>query len=537
MKNKKNQLAQVMTLWKRYGTRDLICKKIERSRRDSLDFQLWYEKHVRRTPEKIRQQQNTEFEYQPLISIVVPTYETNETHLRAMIDSVIAQTYQNWQLCLADGSESSKVEKFVEIQYPDEKRITYRHLEENRGIAENTNAGLEMAEGDMIALLDHDDLLSCDALFEVVKAQNEHPKAQVFYSDEDKIIDESQRHVQPHFKPDLNWFLLRSNNYICHFFVADAKIVREIGGFQSEFDGAQDYDFILRCVEKAQEVYHIAKILYHWRIHAGSTAGNTASKLYAYDAGKRAIEAHLQRQGIAADVTMTKDLGFYRTSYRVKGNPKIECMSTQEAYERLGMGQIDKKEDVDYYVIVSDQISMRGKRWKQDLVAACQQSGVGMAGGRVYDRFGKLSHAAFTISENNKIVPILKGLPRGFKGDFARAVTCQNVSFVGGDVFCVSARALREIGGFSKDFKGNYAAVDLGLRMEEAGYAVVYQPSVVGILKKREEKRTGQEEKQQSAFIRKWELRLKQKDPYYNPNLGTMPADYRPKGITICNLR
>ena len=501
-----NQVAQVAALLRRYGLRELILKKLERDQRDKLDYQNWYEQNGKATEEVLRQQRNTEFEYRPKISIVVPTYETKERFLEDLLRSVVGQTYENWQLCIADGSESDCVEKYLRTHYEKESRITYKRLGENRGIAENTNRGLEMAEGEYIALLDHDDFLASNALYEVVKAKNEHSRAQAFYSDEDKVVDETREHLAPHFKPDLNWFLLRSNNYICHLFVVERAIARQVGGFRSDFDGAQDYDFILRCLELAQETVHIPKVLYHWRIHAGSTSVNTASKSYAYDAGKRAIEAHLQRQGLKGKVTMTKDLGFYETSYEMQKRPVIRELTMEEAYEQLTVGQLNRQDGVDYYLIRDGKIQMETATWKEDLVAVCQCPGVGMVGSRIYDLRGHLLHAAVTISETEKPVPVLAGLRRGFKGDFARAVTCQNVSMVGSECFVVSARVLRELGGISKEFHGMYATADLSLRMEEAGMAVVYQPKAVGRSKGVAKAVLGQEEKEQSAFIRKWRL-------------------------------
>ena len=170
-----------------------------------------------------------------------------------------------------------------------DKRILVKDLSENAGIAQNTNAALEMATGDFVALLDHDDLLAPNALYEVAKALEQNPKIDVIYTDEDKVNTELTEHFQPHLKPDFNLDLLRSNNYICHFFLARRSIVEKVGGFREEYNGAQDYDFIFRCTDDASVIYHIPEILYHWRTHQASTADNPASKMYAFDAIKTKV--------------------------------------------------------------------------------------------------------------------------------------------------------------------------------------------------------------------------------------------------------
>lgn len=228
-----------------------------------------------------------------------------------MLDSLLAQTYENWELCLANGSPEDPDMQTVLRSYAEmDRRIRYQDLKENLGIAENTNAAFAMAEGDFIALLDHDDLLAPNALYEIAAALEEHPEADVIYTDEDKVTTDLSEHFQPHLKPDFNLDLLRSNNYICHFLVVRRSVVQTVGGFRREFDGAQDYDFIFRCVEQARKVVHVPEILYHWRTHKSSTADNPASKMYAFEAGRRAIEGNLKRTGTPGTVEHTPDLDF-----------------------------------------------------------------------------------------------------------------------------------------------------------------------------------------------------------------------------------
>lgn len=183
-----------------------------------------------------------------------------------------------------------------------------------------------MIQGEYAGILDHDDLLAPNTLYEIARYLENDPEADGVYTDEDKVTTELDEHFQPHLKPDFNLDLLRSNNYICHFFVVRQSIIRKVGGFRQEFDGAQDHDFIFRCVEEAGRIGHVPEILYHWRTHKASTADNPASKMYAFEAGRRAIEAHLERMGQKGTVTHTPDLGFFRVQYPVQGSPMVSII-------------------------------------------------------------------------------------------------------------------------------------------------------------------------------------------------------------------
>ena len=260
------------------------------------------------------------------ISVLVPAYNTDEAYLRAMIESVICQTYGRWELVIADASTDAKVKSVTE-EYSDDPRIVYIPIEKNLGISGNTNEGLKHCSGDYIGLLDHDDLLTNDALYEVVKsiksAEDSGIELHALYSDEDKTNSENTQFYEANIKPKFNLDLLLSNNYICHFLVTERHLAQSIG-FRSEYDGAQDHDFILRCVTSLRQKYgkgyrdhihHIPKVLYHWRCHEESTAMNPKSKSYAYDAGKRAVRDFLLQEGITANVSDMEHVGFFRVAY------------------------------------------------------------------------------------------------------------------------------------------------------------------------------------------------------------------------------
>lgn len=280
---------------------------------------------------EIKTQRNHKFAYEPLISIVVPTYETDATFLTELLESVEGQTYLNWELVLADASKSDKVKEVLDKGWLTDssigQQIRYLRLEENRGISDNTNVAIDAARGDYIALLDHDDVLTLDALYSMVEKLNEVADNSVLalYSDEDKCDGAMEHFYEPHFKPDFNLDLLLSNNYICHFLVVEASAMKELM-LRKEFDGAQDYDLILRLALKAskeqKQFVHVDKVLYHWRCHQGSTAGNTESKRYAYDAGRVALEAYFEAYfGVGTwkekvSVTDSMHLGFYEVEYK-----------------------------------------------------------------------------------------------------------------------------------------------------------------------------------------------------------------------------
>ena len=340
---------------KHYGFHEFFIRLKEKSEPEDISYMEWQKKHSVGKEELERQRKNSDaWRNRPLVSIVVPLFNTPEKFLNQMIESVQNQSYTNWELCLADASNQEQVGEYVEKYQQTDARIKYQKLEKNGGIAENTNEAIKLATGSYIGLLDHDDLLAPNALYEMVSAitvpekivqsgvhwetynqkwnevssfqLEEKGTPDVLYSDEDKVTEDLTEYYAPHFKPDFSLDLLRSNNYITHFFVVKKEIVQEVGGFRSEFDGAQDYDFIFRCVEQAHRVVHIPKVLYHWRMHQGSTAANQDSKSYAFDAGREVVQAHLNRMNVPGKVELTSNLGFYRVKYPVKEESMISIL-------------------------------------------------------------------------------------------------------------------------------------------------------------------------------------------------------------------
>lgn len=359
---------------KEYGFRELYIRAVEKLRSQKISYDKWYQKHaITEEQQKAQREDAKTWEKCPLVSICVPLYNTPEAYLREMIDSVVNQTYPNWQLCLADGSQDEHLYDVIKQTYATEERICYRHLDENLGIAENTNKAFEMATGEWISLLDHDDILPPEALYETLVAAGvaegkaslvKHKPVlgviEAVYSDEDKISEDLTEHFDPHFKPDYNIDLLRTNNYITHLFTVKREIVECVGGFESKYNGAQDFDFIFRCTDKAKGVAHVPRVLYHWRTSAGSTAENPASKMYAYEAGKLAIEDHLKAKGLEGEVSFTRNLGFYRVKYKVKDQELISIIipnKDQAAMLEKCIASVEKSSYTHYEVIVVENNS------------------------------------------------------------------------------------------------------------------------------------------------------------------------------------
>lgn len=570
---------------KNYGVAGLCVKVQERLYRNVLekDYQEWM---IRQRPAKSEKELQREhhFPYSPLISIVVPVYRTPELFLREMIESVLNQTYGNLELCLADGSgEDSSVQSVVQGYMQQDARIRYEKLPKNLGISGNTNAAAAMASGEYVAVVDHDDLLEEHALFEIVKWLQDHPGADMVYTDEDKISFDSSVYFQPHFKPDFNLCLLRSNNYICHLLVVKRELVEQTGGYQKEYDGAQDYDFILRCSELAEQIGHIPKVLYHWRCHTDSTAANPESKAYAYEAGQQAVKAHLQRRGIEASVEQLRDPGFYRVNYALTSVPKVsivlldvpgiavlkrfvKAVSSNRTYANLELlvlldapeknklilnfvkehrqipikvvyctsacnkfvtfSRLAEKLDSEYFLFMESRIEKMSRGWMENFLGNAQQKGTGAVGGRVYDSNHKLRYGAKVLGLNGLAGDVFYGLKIGYTGYFHKAVLQQNYHAVSGKAMMVKKAHFLDAGGFSEDVEDRMKDVDLCLKLEKLGLGNVYEPGIILIEQKCRITRK-KSARPAAVFEKKWKDLLLKPDQYYNCNLSLEDADYR----------
>lgn len=579
---------------KHYGPKEFWIRLHERFEPEEVPYGPWYDAYV--PDEKTLEKQRThQFAYAPQISVAVPAYQTPTEFLKQMIDSLMEQTYSNWELCIANASPDNEEMQRVLADYAArDPRVRFCNLKENLGIAENTNRAFAMAKGEFLGLLDHDDLLAPNALYEIVNILQDHPEADAVYTDEDKVTTELDEHFQPHLKPDFNLDLLRSNNYICHFFVVRRSVVEQVGGFRKEFDGAQDYDFIFRCTEEAREVVHVPEILYHWRTHKASTADNPASKMYAFEAGKRAIEAHLERTKTPGTVSHTQDLGFYRVQYPVQGQPLVsviipnkdeketletclESLKKHTNYKNFEIiivennsktveifdyyKEIDGRNGVhvvywdrefnysainnfgvsyakgDYLVCLNNDMEIISADWIEELLGHCQRAGTGIVGARLYYPDDTIQHAGIIIGIGGIAGSVFVGQKRTHTGYMHREALQQDLSAVTAACMMVRRSLFEQLGGFTEQLAVAFNDVDFCLRAREIGYLVVYDPYVE--LYHYESKTRGAEDTQEKVrrfqteieYMRtRWISVLKNGDPYYNRNLSLKKWNYSLKG-------
>lgn len=573
---------------KQYGFQEFKVRLSERFEKEEVDYNEWCKNDIL-TDEERKAQRERIWEYPPLISVVVPIYKTPEVFLRQMIESVTAQTYPHWQLCIADGSGDTAETKRIVDSYLSDKRIRYKILAENLGIADNTNAAMELADGDYIALFDHDDLLSENALYEVADRICK-TGAEIVYTDEDKVTSDLSERYQPNFKPDFNLDLLRSNNYICHLLVVKKTLVQEVGGQKKEFDGAQDHEFLFRCVEKAKGIEHIPKVLYHWRVHKASTADNPLSKKYAYDAGKRAVTEHIRRCGEEAEVTDTLFPGFYRAKYQVTGEPLVsiiipnkdeketlkKCLdsikekSTYRNYEIIivennSTGQeifdyykeIDGRDGIrvvywksgfnysalnnfgftfakgDYILCLNNDVTVITPDWLERMIGQCQRKEVGIVGVKLYYPDDTIQHAGVIIGIGGVAGAMFVGMARERSGYLRKAILQQDLNAVTAACMMVDRKAWEGAGGFNEDLAVAFNDIDFCLKVRREGYLVVYEPNVE--LYHYESKSRGYEDtpEKQKRFLSEinymkahWSEILTKGDPYYNENFSLNTCNY-----------
>ena len=555
-------------------------------------YEAWLARH-KADKRVLRRQKHASFAQKPLISIVIPLYCTPLPYLKELIESVRRQSYENWQLCLADGSPDDKAKEFLEKHYGREKRIVYQKLKENEGISANTNAAAELAKGEYLMFCDHDDTLEPDALYEIVKAIND-TDADVVYTDEDKVSMDGRHYFDPNFKPDFNLFRLRENNYICHIFVVRKSLTDETGMLRSEFDGAQDFDFILRCCEKAKKITHIPKVLYHWRCHMDSTAADPSSKAYAYEAGRKAIREHYQRMGIDAKVDMTERPGWYRSHIKVQGNPMVSiiipnkdhtddlelCLfsmsrkSTYRNYEVLIVENNSEKEETfeyykklperypkvrvltwekefnysainnfaakeaqgEYLLFLNNDVEILTPDWIEEMLQNCQQENVAAVGAKLYYPDDTIQHAGVVLGLGGIAGHIMCRASREDPGYFGRMISVQEISAVTAACMMVKKSEFDSVKGFDETFQVAFNDIDLCMKFRAAGKKIVFTPYAE--LYHYESKSRGLEDtpekqfrfdKEVKRFQEKWAQQLEMGDPYYSPNLSVTEGD--------CSLR
>lgn len=510
---------------------DLLFRQAQADRQ----YEQWMQKNEP-SGDDLSHQMRNRFASGPCISIIVPVFNTPIPFLRSMIDSVVNQTYPHWQLCIADGgSKDVQVEATLQSYAKKDERICVRILGDNRGIAGNSNAALSLATGEFVCFLDHDDLLSPNALHEAVRAIHENPDADLLYSDEDKITHDGKKRYDPHFKPDWSPETFLSYNYLCHLTVCRRELIARIGGFREGFDGAQDYDLLLRATKQARLIIHIPRILYHWRSHESSTAFASQAKQYAFDAGKRALEAALSGGRFSAVVSPGLSMGSYRVSYAVVDQPTVAIIIPTkdkiDVLQRCIESIFRKTEYPHYYIVIVDNGSvdqqtlayyqtLSEKRnvsllsydqpfnfsainnyavqelsgryhyllflnndmevispdWLGEMLGHAQRPEIGAVGAKLYYPDNTIQHAGVIVGIGGAAGHAHKYQPRDTDGYCSRARITQNVSAVTAACLLMRRAVFDEIGGFDKQFSHAFNDVDLCLRICEKGYRIVFTP-------------------------------------------------------------
>ncbi|RGQ48154.1 glycosyltransferase family 2 protein [Roseburia inulinivorans] len=479
-------MGRTLKLIQHYGIIDFGYKVYENITSCTRKYEKVYEKYLP-TENELSLQRNKKWNNEPLVSIVVPTYETKPDFLRQMILSVMDQTYKNWELCIADGSKTQKVKSVILSMHGNEDRIKYKKLEKNGGIAQNTNAALDMSTGEYICFLDHDDILTPNALYEMVIAAQNNASADLFYSDEDKVSDDLKRYSNPHFKPDYNKELLCSYNYLCHFIMIKKELMQKAGKIDAKYDGAQDYEYMLRCTELAKRVCHIPKILYHWRISETSTAGNSGNKEYAFLNGAKAISDHLFRCGYSAvEVIPRVDPGSYH----------VEYLTDMEEEGVFFQDVLLKPKDVN---------------WKKRLSSRFVDPEIGMVAGKIIYH-GRIVECGMSYDQQGKLYHLFRGKSIRYRGYQKRAVLAQDVSIASLEFAVVRKSALRQIGKINKKLSKEEQAIDLCIRLRKAGYRIVLDPEVIAVKSGKEKEYMNRNQNLKND----WGEYICKGDPYWN---------------------
>jgi O-antigen biosynthesis protein len=548
-------------------------------------YELWIEKHKLTDADRAAHRDWAAAQTNPpLISLLLPTYNTPKCYLRLALDSVVQQTYPHWELCVADdGSTDPHVRCILEKYAAFDNRIKLAPPGRHGGISEATNAALHMARGEFVALFDHDDEIAEHALYAMARAAVAQPDADVIYSDEDKIQPDGKR-VNPFFKPDWSPEFFLGCMFTCHLSLYRTALVREAGGFDSAYDGAQDYDLALRVIEKARRVTHVPDVLYHWRLLPNSTASGVTAKPHAPASGLRALDAHLLRTGREGRAEIGPSAGLNFVRFDVVGTPKVSIiiptlgasnpapdretgyiencvatirnMSTWKNFEIILLdrhtmaGKIERRlvsnnvkrvtydapfnwsavnnlgadhATGEYLLFLNDDIEVVTPEWLESLLEYAQQKDIGAVGAKLLFPDGGLQHVGVTVLDGKPGHPFYD-YPKHHTGYYCRNVLPHNCAAVTGACMMTRAEVFREMGGFDESFPLNYNDVDYCLKLRQSGYRIVFTPHAV-LTHYEGVTKAGVFAEELRAFQAKWGEHVG--DPYYNPNLNMETFDYR----------
>ncbi|MDQ6625860.1 MAG: glycosyltransferase family 2 protein [Verrucomicrobiota bacterium] len=543
------------------------------------EYQAWFSRH-QATAEQLTamRAESATFKNAPLISLITPVFNTPVAWLEAAIDSVLAQAYEKWELILIDDASTDEATvAALPALVARDARIYFERLPQSAGISAASNRGLSVATGDWIGLLDHDDLLEPDALYQTAKLLQEHPDADLIHSDEDKLTENG--FDAPLFKPDWSPDFFLSYNYICHFTTLRRTVVDAVGGFRSEYDGAQDYDLFLRIVERTQRIYHVPRILYHWRRSASSTSDNIRRKPKALEAGKRAIEEHLDRRGEAGHVAVDWRTHAYWVKREIDRPHKVcivipardaipllsRCIdslvkkTSYSDYEIVIVDNDSQSEEArDYFartphrllhfegpfnfsainnfaveqtqcpwlLFLNNDVEIIDSEWLSAMVEHVQRPEVGAVGARLLYPNGTIQHAGVVLGVGGIAQHAFRGFPSEDPGVNRQLQVTRNYSSVTGACLMTRREVFDEVGGFDEErLPVTFNDVDLCLRMHRAGYLIVYTPFAKLYHHESATRRRSVEALETDVMRERWAHFL-ERDPYYNPNLSRERADF-----------
>lgn len=573
-------VGKVVRYCKKNGVKKTLKKVIFKLIPAELFKEIYYETWIKRL-EKSEKKDETFF-YLPKISVVVPVYNVLDKHLIPCIESVINQSYDNWELCLADDNSSWENVKQTLARYESHEKIKVVYRTENGHISRCTNSAIEIATGEFVAFMDCDDLLSPNALYEVVKKLNENPELDFIYSDEDKVNDDGKKRHMPHFKPDWSPDTLMSHMYTCHLGVYRRSIVEEIGGLRPGVEGCQDYDFTLRFTEKTQKIGHIAKVLYHWRERKESTAIDPGAKPYILEAQKKTKQDALVRRNLNGELELVEAMYQYRVNYISQKKPLVSiiipskdnfeilnrCMRSlfsiteyknfevilvdngsdeknKQKYTELAaeyqIRYIYEKMDFnfsrmcnigaenskgEYLLFLNDDIEIIHNDWLARMVGHAELEHAGAIGAKLlYPGGDRIQHAGVIEIENGP-VHAFGGCSDENLYYFGRTKLDYNWIAITAACLLVNKEKFKQVGAFDESFAVTYNDVDLCFKLIEAGYynvvrndVVLYHHESVSRGNDLIDKRKMKRLKVEQAKLYTKHLQFDKKDPFYNIHL------------------
>lgn len=590
-KSIKQQGLKVKVYYQQFGLKQTVRRAIEKLGGKEVRTYEAFRRSYFPDKKELNRQRKEQFVYEPLFSIVVPLYKTPLPYLEDLIRSIQAQTYRKWELYLSDGSgKESSLKEVLRNYARKEKRI---HIIENDcrlNISDNTNRALEQADGDYVVFVDHDDTLAPDALYECVKVLNREPDAEVIYTDSDKLSENGKRYSEPCFKPDFNLDLLRCQNYICHLTVIQKRFLDKVGYLNPNYSGVQDYDHILRCVERTNRIVHIPKILYHWRMCPGSVAVDTDNKPYTYELFQKILREHYERMGIQAEVKAVFP-GVVRTVYQLPYEPLVsviiankdhrddlmrcvESLEQESEYKNLEIlivennsvseeifayyDQVQRQYDNvrvlryekefnyadiqnyaavrakgDYLLLLNNDTWLERPESIREMLGYCMRDEVGIVGAKLLYPDDTIQHAGVIVGLGGVADHAFTGMDKDEPGYCCRALCAQEYSAVTAACLMVKKSVYNAVGGMDVELKVAFNDVDFCLRVKEAGHKIIYNPFAVWYHD--ESKTRGAEDTPEKIerfrgeieyFQRRWADFLYNGDPAYNPNLALDRHDF-----------